>query len=186
MPSPIAHLGTGYAIYRYYKRGLPANRGHFWKLPFQMIMIMGLSLLPDLDVIAAILFRDMENYHNSFSHSLLLGVPIAIFVAAILRQIYHSDFWSWFLICLTSYDLHIAMDALTIGRGVMLFWPLSQNRFMSPLPIFFGLRWGLGWFSIWHLWTVLTESVFVLVLIVVVNYLDKPKNTTKTVSALKN
>jgi len=181
MPSPIAHLGAGYAIYCYYKRRLPENRGQLWKFPLQMLLIMGLSLLPDMDIIAAIIFRDMENYHNNFSHSLLLAIPVALLIAAIVRQLYHSDFWLWFLICLISYDLHIIIDALTAERGVMMFWPLSQNRFVSPIRIFYGLQWGLGWFSLWHLWTVLTESVFVLVLMVVVNYFDKRKDATNTI-----
>jgi hypothetical protein len=180
MPSPIAHLGAGYAIYRYYKGRLPENRGQLWKLPFQMILVMGLSLLPDLDVIAAILFIDMENYHNNFSHSLLLGIPVALLIAAILRQLYRSGFWLWFLICQISYDLHIIMDALTSERGVMMLWPLSQNRFVSSIQIFYGLQWGLGWFSIWHLWTIFTESAFVLVIMMVVNYFDKRKNKSNT------
>jgi hypothetical protein len=78
------------------------------------------------------------------------------------------------------------MDALTAERGVMLFWPLSQNRFVSPIRIFYGLQWGLGWFSIWHLWTIVTESGFVLFLVVVVNYFDRPKKTTNTMSSQKS
>jgi hypothetical protein len=181
MPSPIAHLGTGYAIYRYCKHRLPENRGQLWKFPFQTILIMGLSLLPDLDIIAAIIFRDMKNYHNNFSHSLLLAFPVSLLVAVLVYQRYRSNFWLWFLVSLISYDLHIIMDVLTAERGVMMFWPLSQNRFVSPIRIFFGLQWGLGWFSIWHLWTIFTESVFVLVLMIVVNYFDKRKNKPITV-----
>lgn len=153
-----------------------------WKFPLQMLLLMGLSLLPDLDIIAAIIFRDMQNYHNNFSHSLLLGIPFAVLIATILCQLYRSNFWLWFLICLISYDLHIVMDTLTAERGVMMFWPLSQNRFVSPIRIFYGLKWGLGWVSISHLWTILTESVFVLVLVSVANHLDKRKNKLITVS----
>jgi membrane-bound metal-dependent hydrolase YbcI (DUF457 family) len=181
MPSPIAHLGAGYAIYRFYKHRLPENRRQLGKLPFPMILVMGLSLLPDLDIIAAILFEDMQNYHNNFSHSLLLGLPVALLIAATLRQIYHSGFWLWFLVCLISYDLHVVMDALTAERGVMMFWPFSQNRFVSPIRIFYGLKWGLGWFSILHLWTIFTESIFVLVLITVVNYIDR-RNSKPNIS----
>ena len=181
MPSPIAHLGVGYAIYRSSKRKLPESRSRLWKFPLHMLLIMSLSLLPDLDIITAIIFRDMENYHNNFSHSLLLGIPVAVLTAAILRQIDQSNLWLWFLICMISYDLHILMDALTAERGVMMFWPLSQNRIVSPIRIFYGLQWGLGWFSIWHLWTIFTESVFVLVLMLVVNYFDRPKINPKTV-----
>jgi membrane-bound metal-dependent hydrolase YbcI (DUF457 family) len=175
MPSPIAHLGVGYAIYRYYKHQLPQDQRHLWKFPLQIVMVAGLSMLPDLDVIPAIIFRDMKTYHNSFSNSLFVAVPIAILIAGVFHRIYRSNFWMWFLICLLSYDFHIIMDALTAERGVMIFWPLSQSRFVSPIRIFYGLKWGLGWFRIWHLWTAFTESVFVLVLMVVVSYFNNRK-----------
>ena len=181
MPSPIAHLGVGYAIYRYYKDKLPVDHRHFWKIPFQMIMLTGLSMLPDLDVIPAIILKEMQDYHNNFSHSLLFAIPVAFLMAGLFHRTYQSNFWLWFLVCLISYDLHIVMDALTAERGVMMFWPLSQNRVVSPIRIFYGLQWGLGWFSLWHLWTMFTESVFVLVLMVVMNHFDKRKNKPKTI-----
>jgi membrane-bound metal-dependent hydrolase YbcI (DUF457 family) len=186
MPSPIAHLGAGYAIYRYYKHKLPSEQRRLWKFPLQMVIVIGLSMLPDLDVIPAILFRDMRAYHNNFSHSLFFGVPVALFVAGLFRQLYKSNFWLWFLICLVSYDLHVIMDALTAERGVMLFWPLSQDRFASPIKLFYGLQWGLGWFSVWHLWTIFTESLFVAVVIAAVNYFERRKNKVNKMLSLEN
>ena len=62
MPSPIAHLGVGYALYCHYKARLPQDKHRFWKLPFQLILVAGLSVLPDSDVIPAIIFRDMQKY----------------------------------------------------------------------------------------------------------------------------
>jgi membrane-bound metal-dependent hydrolase YbcI (DUF457 family) len=176
MPSPIAHLGVGYAIYRYYKNRLPEDRRFFWKLPFQLILVAGLSMLPDLDVIPAIIFRDMRAYHNNISHSLFVGIPVAFLIAGIFQRVYRSNFWLWFMICLISYDLHVIMDSLTADRGVMLFWPLSGARYASPVKIFYGLQWGLGWFSPWHLWTILTESLFVGLVVVAVNYFAKRRN----------
>jgi hypothetical protein len=173
MPTPIAHLGAGYAIYRLYKHKLPEDRSRFWKFPLPLVMVAGLSMLPDMDVFPAIIFRDMEKYHNNFSHSLLVGVPVAFLFAVIFQRIYPSNFCLWFTICLISYDLHVIMDALTAERGVMMFWPLAQVRFASPIKIFYGLQWGLGWFSIWHLWTIFTESLFSLIVISTVNYFDK-------------
>jgi membrane-bound metal-dependent hydrolase YbcI (DUF457 family) len=185
MPSPIAHLGAGYAIYRYSKSRLPQDPRHFWRLPLQMVMVAGLSMLPDLDVIPAIIFRDMKAYHNNFSHSFLLAIPVTFLIAGIFHRVYKSNFWLWFFICLISYDLHIIMDALTAKRGVMLFWPLIQNRFVSPIRIFYGLQWGLGWSSLWHLWTVCTESLFVVGLIALASYFDKRRDTTNTISSQK-
>ena len=176
MPSPIAHIGIGYVIYRIYKPQLPKHQTHNWKFPLQMIMVAGLSMLPDLDVIPAIIFRDMRGYHNNISHSLLVAIPVALLIANAFYRTYRSKFWMWFFICLLSYDLHVIMDALTAERGVMIFWPLSSARFTSPIKIFYGLQWGLGLFSIWHLWTIFTESLFVAVILVALNYFDKRRN----------
>jgi hypothetical protein len=176
MPSPIAHLGVGYAIYRHYKEKLPQDRRSFWKFPLQLILVTGLSMLPDLDVIPAIIFRDMRAYHNNISHSLFVGIPVALLIAGIFQRIYRSNFWLWFVICLISYDLHVIMDALTADRGVMMFYPLTEARYASPMKLFYGLQWGLGWFSPWHLWTIFTESVFVGIVLVAMNYFDRQRN----------
>ena len=173
MPSPIAHLTIGYAIYRHYKNRLPEARNQFWKLPLQISVVAGLSMLPDLDVIPAILFRDMQRFHNNFSHSFLFAIPVAFGVAGIFHRVYRSNFWLWFVMSLISYDLHVFMDALTAERGVMMFWPLTEARFASPIKIFYGLQWSLGWSSIWHLWTIFTEALFGSVVVLVLNYFYK-------------
>jgi membrane-bound metal-dependent hydrolase YbcI (DUF457 family) len=173
MPSPIAHLGAGYTIYRYYKHRLSQDQRRFWKVPLQLAMVTELSMVPDLDIVPAIIFRDMQAYHNNFSHSLIFAIPVAFLIAGIFHRIYRSNFWLWFVICLISYDLHVILDSLTAERGVMMFWPLTQDRFASPIKLFFGLKWGLGWFSKWHLWTIFTESLFAVVVISAVNYFAK-------------
>lgn len=175
MPSPIAHLTVGYAIYRYYEQRLPEDKRSVWKIPLQFFLIACLSLLPDLDIAPAIIFRDMVAYHNNFSHSLIVALPVSLVIAGIFYALYRADFWLWFVICLVSYGLHVVMDSLTMGRGVMMFWPLTQDRFASPVKLFYGLKWGFGWFSLWHLWTVLSEALFSLGIILAVNYLNKKR-----------
>lgn len=186
MPSPIAHIGVGYALYRYYKSKLPEDRRSFWKFPLQLILVAGLSMLPDLDVIPAIIFRDMMAYHNNISHSLLFAFPVAFLVAGFFHRVYRSSYWPWFVVCLISYDLHVIMDALTADRGVMMFWPLSESRFASSVKIFYGLQWGLGWLSLWHLWTIFTESLFVLVVVLAVNYFEKRRSKVNTILSQEN
>src|ERR1051325_9374911 len=131
MPSPIAHLSVGYAIYQGYKERLPEAQIRVWKLPLHLIVVAGLSLLPDLDVIPAILFKDMHRFHNNLSHSVFVAIPISLLVAGLFQRIYRSNFWLWFLICMISYDLHVLADAMTAGRGVMMFWPVTDVRFAS-------------------------------------------------------
>ena len=181
MPSPIAHLGIGYAIYRYYQRKNRQGQTRIWNVALQAVIVASLSLLPDLDVIPAIIFGDMERYHNNFSHSILFAIPVSFVLAGVLQRAFRSDFWLWFVVCSISYDLHVLMDALSGGRGVMMFWPLTETRFVSPISIFTGLHWGEGWFSIWHLWTILTESLFGLVIFLAIRYFDKRRNQQHTV-----
>lgn len=186
MPSPIAHLGVGYAIYRYHKHRLLHDQRRIWKFPLQLVMVIGLSMVPDLDMIPAIIFRDMKAYHNNISHSLLMAIPVAFLIAGIFQRIYKSNFWLWFVICLVSYDLHVIMDALTAERGVMMLWPLTSDRFAPPIKLFYGLQWGLGWFSLWHLWTIFTESLFVIVVVGAVNYFEKRRNKVNTILSQEN
>lgn len=181
MPSPIAHLTVGYAIYHYYRNKLPETRLKIWKVSLQMIVVAGLSMLPDLDVIPAIVLRDMQRYHNNVSHSILLAIPVALVIAGVFHRIYRSNFWLWFLICLASYDVHVFMDAVTAERGVMMFWPLTDARIASPIKIFYGLQWGLGWFSWWHLWTIFTEGLFGSILILAVRYFERRRQNAGTV-----
>jgi hypothetical protein len=59
------------------------------------------------------------------------------------------------------------MDIFTGSRGVLLFWPFLQERVASPVKLFVGVQWGLGWFTIWHVWTILSEGAFVTILLFV-------------------
>jgi membrane-bound metal-dependent hydrolase YbcI (DUF457 family) len=162
MPSPIAHLSVGYVIYRLNKNNLPFDKRKILSIPLQMAAVVGLSMLPDLDAVLGIAFGDMSKYHNNITHSLITGLPVALAGAAVFRRVFGSKFWHWFLICLLSYELHIIMDMFSSERGVMLLWPFTEMRFVAPFKLFYGMQWGLGWFSLWHLWTIFTESLFAL------------------------
>jgi membrane-bound metal-dependent hydrolase YbcI (DUF457 family) len=175
MPSPIAHLSVGYVIYRLNKDNLPVDKRKILAIPLQMAAVAGLSMLPDLDAVLGIAFGDMAKYHNNFTHSLFFGLVAALAAAAVFHWVYQAKFWKWFLICLLSYELHVVMDMFAGERGVMLLWPFSADRFVAPFKLFYGMQWGLGWFSLWHLWTIFTESLFALFAIFGAMYWEKRK-----------
>jgi membrane-bound metal-dependent hydrolase YbcI (DUF457 family) len=176
MPSPLAHFGTGYAVYRLYEHRLPPERRWLWFVPFQALLIGGVSLLPDLDVILAFVNQDMQTYHNHFTHSLFFGLFAAGICAGFLYWFYRASFRFWFGISYLSYTFHILMDFFTGERGVMFFWPFSLERFASPVKLFLGVQWGLGWFTVWHIWTLLSEAFFVILLFWIVNRIVKRRN----------
>lgn len=159
MPSPIAHSATGFVISRIATRmGTPTLSS---VNPHAVILVaVGLSLLPDLDSVLGLLLGDFGRYHNNASHSLFVGLAIAVVVGLLAVSSGRAGFLQGFFVALACFQLHVIMDFFTVGRGVMAFWPLTAQRFSSPLPLFYGLRWSDGWFSQRHLWTVLTEVPF--------------------------
>jgi inner membrane protein len=154
MPSPIIHLTAGYIVYRVARTRLhtPARR-EFVILAWALV----LSLLPDFDAIPGLLAGDLGRYHNNLSHSLWAGVVVALAVACLLAAWRLEPLVFWFGLALACYSLHIVLDYFTQGRGVMALWPLSSDRFSSPVPLFYGLHWSEGLVSHRHLWTLLTE-----------------------------
>lgn len=165
MPSPLAHLATGYAIYRLTRRHEPQpSLGRVGSLPGLLVVTAAFSLLPDVDSAAGLLLRDFGRFHNNATHSFVAGIfcSLAFAVMAYPRR---GKFAYWFSVALVCYSLHITMDAATIGRGVMALWPISEARFHSPVPCFYGLHWSQGWFSKRHLWTMSTELVFTAALL---------------------
>jgi membrane-bound metal-dependent hydrolase YbcI (DUF457 family) len=182
LPSPIAHSAMGYVIYRFSKRksggnsgeNSPAKKSLLRYSPVHLMVIIGFSLIPDMDFVAGVLLGDLSRFHNNSTHSLIVGLGIALIFAFLFSLRKRSAFFSWFWLILMSYEMHIVLDFFTHGgRGVMLFWPLSTMRFDAPVDLFYGVRWSDGWISVNHLWTIVSEVGFVLLILLVFWLLEK-------------
>lgn len=154
MPSPIAHSIAAALLGRYFTRRNPVP-GTSWKI---WLLVFFFSFAPDLDVILGVLAGDMIAYHNQWTHSLFLGLIFCLIAAPAgywLLKAPSPGFTLW--IALASYGLHLAMDWMTRGRGVMLLWPFREERFTVEPVVFTGLRWSEGWWSMHHLKTLANE-----------------------------
>jgi inner membrane protein len=167
MPSPIAHLAVGYVAYRVIRPKKPLEQTelsyHKTTLPL-LAVSLGLSMLPDVDVVPGLLLGDFGRFHNTVTNSTFVGLAVAALVGAVG---WFTGWYRWrraFLLTAISYWLHIFMDYSTGGRGVMLLWPISAERIASPVQLFYGLRWSSGLFSTHHIWTIGTELLFVAAL----------------------
>ncbi len=103
--------------------------------------------LPDIDfLIGAILYHDPRLLHYGVTHTLgfaalfsLLMVPFRLFGGPLKTGV-----TTFFLV-----GSHLFLD-MSSGHpfsriepvGVMLFYPFSEERFVSPLPFLFGVRHG--------------------------------------------
>ena len=180
MPSPIAHTAAGYAIYYLSRSRLPQMKAEkIGPLPTPLVVTAGFSLLPDLDSIVGLLTGNFGRFHNNATHSLVVGLGIALIFAAIMWWRELAGIGYWFTLALFSYGAHVLMDSATIGRGVMAFWPFTSDRYLLPFHLFYGLHWSDGWFSVRHLWTFFTETTFAAVLVAIVHLLQ-PERTLST------
>ena len=176
MPSPIAHISAGYAIYLAARR-IPAFaravRFSDWLLAIVAIFC---CMLPDADAGLGFLAGDLGQYHNNMSHSLLTGVAAALLAAAAARIGRLGSPWRWALFALACCEVHVLMDFLCHGRGVMALWPLTAERFRAPVVLFYGLHWSQGFISAQHIWTILTETAFGVSLIWLVHRIRQTRH----------
>lgn len=181
MPAPIAHLTIGFSIYRILAYKLTDTRlaflfGNRWIL---LMACLFFSMLPDSDSVMGILFQDFGNYHNQGTHSLLSGLIPAAIVGIIVALIRKKAALSWAALCLVSYDLHVLLDFFCYGRGVKLFWPITQQRFISPVLVFYGVRWSDGLMSSHHFVTIINEAFFALIVLPPILYFTRNKETNQ-------
>ncbi len=162
MPSPLAHIAAGAAVASVFTRnvGDPVVRRWNWGAA------LFFSLAPDLDSIPGFLTGNMALYHNQITHGIFFGVVACLLTSGVLWMIFRRflDWWSYPRIAslaLVSYGLHLVMDAATLGPGVKLLWPFTDERFSAPVTIFYGVRHSDGLFSPHHLITIGTELAII-------------------------
>ena len=169
MPSPIAHMAAGAAIYRLRFGGGTSTRSD----RVLLITCVGLALVPDLDAAVGILAGDIGRYHNNFAGSPAFGALVALAAGALTWVVRRQLTWMTMSLVFISYQTHVFMDFLTISRGTMLLWPFSTERISPPVHLFYGFRWSHGLVDELHLVTLVTELVFVVSLAGIVFFVDR-------------
>ena len=120
------------------------------------------SMAPDMDAVAGIVLDNMASCHNQITHSLCFGLIFCAAVLPVTRKMLPG--WSAggvFTLTGACYGLHILLDWMTHGRGVMLLWPFSNMRFHAPMELFCGLRWSEGISSSRHVDTLVNEMTVI-------------------------
>lgn len=166
VPSPLAHTAAGYAVSVIFdQRWRPNNSEAAVATVKRFVLVAMLAILPDLDSLAGLLTGNFGRFHNNATHSMFVGLMAAAIVGLLMSRKQPTRFTHWFTLTLLLYELHVVMDYLTIGRGVMALWPFSSARYVSPVPLFYGFHWSDGLWSIRHVWTLITEAVFAGILL---------------------
>lgn len=130
----IGHAVVGMAAGRWLTCEPLARRWHV------MALFAGLSLLPDLDIVAfafGIPYSDPFG-HRGASHSLVVAAVAGLLASLVAPRFGHPRRRLGMLVGLTIMS-HGLLDTLTDGGlGVALLWPFSPERFFAPwrpLPV---------------------------------------------------
>jgi inner membrane protein len=143
------------------ERGL----GSPWK---SKVIMSGLSLLPDADVVGFALGVRYEDPfgHRGASHSIVFALLAAIACAMIARR--RSEDWRRVGALVFGVVLsHGLLDMLTDGGlGVAIFWPSNERYFFPwrPIPV---APIGRAFLSSWGLRVAITEILYALPILLV-------------------
>lgn len=163
MPTPLAH-GALALLGRplLHRRGLAAmSRRQRWS--FYGLMLLALWA-PDVDFALKLLPDDPMHDHGTMFHSFVAAAVFAPLFALVARGLFRLPMSAGLLAAVGGlcYVAHLLMDACTRGRGVMLLWPFTAERYVTPVPLFFGAEHSQPWAWRLHLISLATELAFVL------------------------
>jgi inner membrane protein len=103
-----------------------------------LVLAVGCSLLPDLDVIGfqvGVRYADMFG-HRGFSHSLLFALLVALLIAFFAfrsERVFSKRWWGLVLFFFSVGATHGVLDAMTNGGyGVAFFSPFDRTRYFLP------------------------------------------------------
>tara|TARA_B100001123_G_scaffold441920_2_gene584270 strand:- start:7595 stop:8143 length:549 start_codon:yes stop_codon:yes gene_type:complete len=152
MPSPVAHALAGAVFGLCVQRNeIPKktwwpllgrfDRSFFSIIRGKEILIFGtLGLVPDIDF--------LFGTHSTVTHSVGAVVLLFIFAALISGRAMFS------FACAIAYWSHLLLDwagtDVTAPYGIMMFWPYSQEFFLSEVSVFSGICREFSEYNCWQ------------------------------------
>ena len=137
MATPLGHVLAGYAIYGF------ARAPKAGEQPGLAVLGIIMAVAPDLDLIPGLVMGQPALYHGGISHSLGFALLISLGVAGIFKM-RGKVFLPVFVVGFLAYSSHLLLDWLgPDGRppfGIPVFWPISNETFISPVPALPGVR----------------------------------------------
>ena len=161
MSSPIAHGSLIFAVWPYVRHRLDPH------LPRAGRTLVGCAVFaalmaPDADLLFGLIYpgQSIQDYHNGPTHSFAASVVFAVLFGGICRVLARGGWLCFTCTGLICYAGHVLLDWFTWGRGVQLFWPLTEARFQSPVKLLMGVRHSVGAELSTHLLTVANDLLF--------------------------
>lgn len=137
MPSPVGHEMAGLIVYNLLRRPLGSKQ----KVKV-VLFCLSVAIVPDFDFIPGLLEGVPNKYHHGLSHSVLVGFLVSITIGAVF--FYNQKPWVFITLFFSIYLSHILLDLFSLDQsypyGLKLFWPFSNEYFISPRILFSDIR----------------------------------------------
>ena len=161
MSSPIAHGSLMFAAWPAVRSRMDPCLSRTRRALIGCAMLVGL-MAPDADLVLGLWYptRALSDYHNGPTHSLFVALAFALTFALVCRAVVRLP---WRFLCILGaalYGSHVILDWLTWGRGVQMFWPITETRFKAPVSLLMGVRHSVGAPVTTHMLTVANDLVF--------------------------
>jgi len=137
MPSPVAHVLAGTLVYQTWPYATRRHSALLWT------SCAALAVLPDLDFVPGLLSGAPWRFHPSPTHTLMAAGVAGVLGACLLHR-WRRLSVATVLLLVAAYASHLALDYFNVDDrapfGMALLWPLTDARFLSPVPLFPGMR----------------------------------------------
>jgi membrane-bound metal-dependent hydrolase YbcI (DUF457 family) len=112
------------------------------------IVALGAGLLPDVDMLRALIRSDWAFLPAVSAHraSLLHTPPFALIVGLVVLALPITQRAAWAAVAGAAVLVHLVLDSITIGPGVMWLYPWSETFYgLSLADTRYGRDWGEQW-----------------------------------------
>ncbi|MBN1155416.1 metal-dependent hydrolase [candidate division KSB1 bacterium] len=178
MPTPVGHTLMGAILYNSSRK---MGATILW---YELILFVMIANFADLDYVPGYIAGNPNLYHHGMTHSFFFALLVSVVVALIYRLIRRKDFIRAMLLMFAVYVSHLVMDFLGKDTrypfGEQLFWPLSDDYFLSSFYIFNDVHKAssseifIQSLFNWHnLMTIAQEVVILLPILILTEYIRK-------------
>jgi membrane-bound metal-dependent hydrolase YbcI (DUF457 family) len=148
MATPYGHTLAGLSLLNlwYSRTGYSDKKG---ALVYGLV-VLGASF-PDLDFIPGLILGQAGRFHHGYFHSLGIAFSVSLIGAIFFKVIQpQGSFLKIGPLGLSLILSHLFLDYITEApNGFPLFWPFTEAKFLSPIPVFPRVERTLGYPEIW-------------------------------------
>lgn len=163
MATPYGHTLAGLSLLNLWYPQTGFSKG-------KSILVYGLVALgasfPDLDFIPGLILGQASRFHHGYSHSMGIAIVISLLAGVFIKVIQPEvSFLKTGSFVLSLGLSHLFLDFFTEApKGFPLFWPFTEAKFLSSLPILPRVERNWVHPELWHqgLLCFLVESLLLL------------------------